>query len=92
MVNRVRERWPVADASSKFTVEIDVYFPDERPRDVDNVAKSVLDGLNRNVWKDDRQVTRLVVNRHVNRAMPRTEVTIERIARPEQLPLTTRRP
>jgi Holliday junction resolvase RusA-like endonuclease len=76
---RLRARWPSSDASNRFVVTIDVFLPDERGRDVDNIAKSVLDALNRNVWRDDRQVARLVVNRHVDRSVPRTEVRIARV-------------
>lgn len=78
-VARVRARWAKADRLGHFSVTIDVFLPDERGRDVDNVAKSVLDALNQNVWRDDRQVARLVVNRHVDRSAPRTEVTIVRL-------------
>jgi Holliday junction resolvase RusA-like endonuclease len=78
-VARIRSRWPKADPVGRFDVMIHVFLPDERARDVDNIAKSILDALNRNVWRDDRQVARLVVNRHVDRATPRTEVTIARV-------------
>jgi Holliday junction resolvase RusA-like endonuclease len=76
---RLRHRWPTADASSEFEVTINLFLPDARARDVDNIAKSVLDGLNQNIWKDDRQVARLVVNRHVDRERPHTRVSIARL-------------
>lgn len=31
--------------------------------DVDNLAKAVMDGLNKILWEDDRQVVRLIVNK-----------------------------
>lgn len=34
-------------------------LPDHRPRDLDNLCKSVLDGLNGIAWDDDKQVTLL---------------------------------
>jgi crossover junction endodeoxyribonuclease RusA len=88
MVSRVRSRWGRADARCRFVVTVDAYLPDERTRDIDNVGKSVLDALNHNVWRDDRQVSRLVVNRHIDRSAPRTEVTIARL---EQLTLDRER-
>lgn len=46
----------------RFSVTIDVY-PVREAGDIDNFAKSALDGLTRaHIWKDDRQVKRLVVN------------------------------
>lgn len=41
--------------------------------DLDNVAKAVLDGLNGIVYRDDKQVTRLVVEKRYD-LHPRTEV------------------
>ena len=41
--------------------------PDIHKPDADNIGKSVLDALNRVAFKDDRQVTRLTVEK-----MPRT--------------------
>lgn len=45
-------------------VEIDVYPPDRRRRDLDNVLKALLDACTAaEVWEDDSLVSRLVVNR-----------------------------
>lgn len=60
-----------------YRVELRVFFPDARTRDVDNVAKSLLDGLNKVLWQDDRQVERLVVERAVDRERPRVDVTVD---------------
>lgn len=50
--------------SGPVAVEIDVYVSDGRVGDVDNYAKAVLDGLTGVAYEDDRQVVRLVVERH----------------------------
>jgi Holliday junction resolvase RusA-like endonuclease len=68
-----RAAWPL-DAA--YEVELLVHFPDGRARDLDNVCKAVLDGCNRVLWKDDKQVTRLVLERFVDREAPRTEVLV----------------
>jgi Holliday junction resolvase RusA-like endonuclease len=73
----------------RYRVEMRAYFGDARARDVDNVAKSVLDGLNRVLWHDDRQVVRVACEKFVDRARPRIEVWVELI---EQLELGTPRP
>lgn len=59
---------------------VEVYFPDRRRRDVDNVAKSVLDGIQRGqLIADDLQVDELTVRRHLDRENPRVEVLLETI-------------
>lgn len=71
-------------------VRVDVYrqLPKSRPRsiesepdtfkpDVDNIAKNVLDALNRLAWDDDSEVTELLVVKHRRtRAAERIDVTI----------------
>ena len=52
-----------------------------RRLDVDNVAKAALDALTGLVWRDDRQVVRLVVEKFAEGA-PRVTV----LARPAELP------
>jgi Holliday junction resolvase RusA-like endonuclease len=82
---------PRDDCKSTFAVALDVYFGDERGRDVDNVAKAILDGANKIIWHDDRQVHELSVRRFVDRAHPRVEVRVRRLGHePEQLSLLTR--
>ena len=66
-------------------VELAVFFPDRRRRDLDNAAKSVLDGLQLGRRKgtallaDDDQVVRLVVTKAVDRERPRVEVTVREV-------------
>ena len=60
-----------------YHVELTAYFPDARARDLDNVCKSVLDACNEVLWRDDKQVVRVVLERGLDRENPRTEVTIE---------------
>lgn len=40
-------------------------LPDKRRRDLDNLIKCVLDGLNKIAWNDDSQVVQLHVWKHV---------------------------
>lgn len=44
------------------SVELDIFT--QRRMDVDNVAKSVLDGLNGVAYEDDNQVVELLVRKH----------------------------
>ena len=65
------------DLDGRFAVELDIYFPDKRRRDIDNVAKSVLDGCNGILWDDDSQVVELVLKRFLDRENPRTVMRVE---------------
>jgi crossover junction endodeoxyribonuclease RusA len=57
-------------------VTLRLWFPDRRRRDIDNSAKSILDGLNGVAYADDSQVADLHVTRHIDAADPRAEVSI----------------
>ena len=46
---------------------IDFDLPDDKiTRDLDNLSKSVLDGMNQVVYHDDRQITRLHLSKQVS--------------------------
>ena len=52
-------------------LEITLWLPDRRRRDVDNCAKSICDGLNGIAYLDDSQIIELTVRRGVDREKPR---------------------
>lgn len=79
------QRWPV-DHRGPVEVELQVYWPDRRRRDADNVLKSVMDGLQtpRKGWgsgliTDDSQVVRASVAVSVDRERPRAEVVVRMV-------------
>ncbi len=48
----------------KLHVEIDVYPPDRRRRDLDNLCKTVFDACTKaGIWNDDSQIHKLVVEK-----------------------------
>ena len=63
--------------SGPYDVSIRLYLPDRRRRDADNVAKAIADALNGVVWQDDSEITRFVIEKHIDPANPRTEIDIE---------------
>ena len=66
-----------APLTGEVKLEIHLWLPDRRRRDIDNIAKSIADGLNGIAWDDDHQVTQLVVSRAgVDRANPRAEIRL----------------
>ena len=66
--------WPMG---ARFQVGIWYRPATKRRTDVDNVAKSIMDALNRVVWDDDHQVDRLTIRRDFTYpATPGVAVTI----------------
>lgn len=59
----VARGWPTWGREHRYSVDIAITFADRRRRDIDNVAKTVLDGLNGVAWDDDSQVDALHVVR-----------------------------
>lgn len=60
---------------------VNVYTPDKRKRDLDNIQKALKDSLTHaKVWEDDEQVDRLVVTRcGIDRPNGRVEVEIKEL-------------
>lgn len=67
------------DLTGWYALEIDLYFPDMRRRDLDNCAKAIMDALNGVAWVDDSLVNDLRVSRHHDKEHPRAEVVIEEV-------------
>jgi crossover junction endodeoxyribonuclease RusA len=74
-----RASWRRAPGA-RYAVDLVVYFPDARRRDLDNVCKSILDGCNGVVFADDSEVDEVRVLRAIARAHPRVEVSVRRRA------------
>lgn len=75
------EDWPASDG--RFALRVAVYFPDRKPRDLSNLVKSIEDGCNRVVWRDDSQVDVLGAVRKLDRENPRVDVEVWRIPEEE---------
>jgi crossover junction endodeoxyribonuclease RusA len=57
------------------TVEVDVYPPDNRRRDLDNIQKALFDAMaHGGLYDDDSQLTRIVLTRMP--ALPRGKVVV----------------
>lgn len=67
---------PKETIEGEFYLELDVYYKDNRS-DLDNSAKVILDCLQSNgVIKNDRNLTRLVMTKYVDKEHPRIEFTL----------------
>lgn len=79
LVVREQEK-SVAPLVGRLAVEIDLYPPDRRRRDIDNLSKALLDGLTHaGVWLDDSLIDVLTLRRCQPVAVGRVEVRIEEI-------------
>lgn len=58
-------------------VEVNLAFvvPDRRVRDLDNMAKTVLDAMNKLAYTDDSQIIRLTAEKRIG-TTPGTEITV----------------
>lgn len=66
-------RWPI---DARYSVQIAAYFGDARARDLDNVAKAVLDAMNGELYADDSAIDELHIRRELDRANPRVDVRV----------------
>lgn len=74
------------DKEVTFGVDITFHSGTRQRRDIDNMIKLILDGLNGVAWVDDTQVMDVVARkRFVDRADARTEVTVYRVGRMSRL-------
>lgn len=55
----VNPGWPAGGRDGEFTVRATFYTFAKSHRDIDNMLKLVLDGLNKVAWKDDHQVVKI---------------------------------
>jgi Holliday junction resolvase RusA-like endonuclease len=80
---RVRDRWrllTVPRFEFHLLVEIDFYNGNKRKRDLDNMAKLVLDALNKEAYEDDTQVVELNLRKfYTKKESARTVVTLREI-------------
>lgn len=72
--NQTGPTWP---RDARYRVTCRAFFGDRRARDLDNVLKSLCDGLNGVMWRDDAQIDAKAITRHHDKERPRLEVEIE---------------
>lgn len=82
---RVNGAWLEAGrptVAGRLEVSIVAYMPDRRERDLDNLNKAILDGLQHcGMYANDGQVDRLAINRgSLDKDNPRVVVTVSEVA------------
>jgi Holliday junction resolvase RusA-like endonuclease len=74
--------WPKPERGHAYRVSLRIFFDASNEPDLDNVTKSVLDGMNRLIYHDDREVTDMVLAKRPVSAFrdQRVEVVVERLS------------
>lgn len=84
MVRKIVGQRPLHTPEQRLRVDVLVYPPDRRKRDLDNLGKALLDALTKaRVWADDSQIDVLTFSR---KTIHRGGVVVVRI---EVIPLFT---
>ena len=65
-----------ADRATAFRVVADFHLAKHQRRDVDNMLKLILDGLNEVAWNDDHQVVEVIGRKHFDAGEGRTVVQV----------------
>ena len=81
---RAKVKGTPRDNEIAYRVEARFYNGTRQRRDVDNMVKLILDGLNGIAWLDDNQVTQIAARKsYVTKAAARTEVSVFEVGRLE---------
>lgn len=76
----IREQKLKATTADKLRIELYIYPPDEKKRDIDNVVKAVLDALQfAGIYTDDFKVWQLYIERRGVRKLGEVEFIITRV-------------
>ena len=62
--------------TSEYQVQLDIYYRDKRSGDLDNLEKSILDGMQGVVYDNDKQVAASIKRRHYDKEHPRVCVKV----------------
>lgn len=61
----IKRQWKDEMIKGSVGVEIDLFYSDNRKRDIDNPTKAILDCMTSIVYKDDSQITELIITKNV---------------------------
>lgn len=74
MAQEAQEQYTKDPIDKEIEVRFDLYFPDRRRRDGDNI-KGLIDAMTGVLWKDDSLIEAHMVRRHIDHDMPRIIIT-----------------
>ena len=76
MAWEIKKQWKDGMIIVPCSVDIKLYFKDNRRRDIDGVLKGLLDSMTGIVYEDDSLIVELTVKKQTDRESPRVEIII----------------
>lgn len=73
-----KQGWP-RGYGGPCALTIRLFVPDNRRRDVDNMAKAAADAINEFVYADDSQIVEMRISKSVDRERPRCEIEVRMV-------------
>lgn len=73
---QAKSQWKQDPTDKPVEVFIKLYFKDKRLHDIDNYNKILFDSLTGIVWLDDNQITKMTVEKFINKERPSIEIEI----------------
>ena len=77
---QTKMHWRTKPTAKRLELRIDAYFGSKRIRDIDNIAKAILDAFKGIVWVDDGQVDVLHIYRKYDKENPRMEIEVKELS------------
>lgn len=75
-IKQIQEQYTKKPTDKKLSLEIHLYFGNERIHDWDNFHKISMDAMTGLVWDDDSQIEKATVEKHKDKLNPRIEINI----------------
>lgn len=80
-VKQASEQYSGPILEEDIEMDVSLYFPDRRRRDVDNYHKLSLDSLEEIVYKNDVQIVKMTIEKFIDKKNPRIEIIINKLKR-----------
>ena len=62
--------------TKELDLRVELFFGDERKRDIDNYNKLILDAMSGIIYEDDNQIQSLLIIKNIDKKNPRVEIQL----------------
>jgi Holliday junction resolvase RusA-like endonuclease len=73
---QAKSQWKGGVNEQPLSVVVKIFFKSKIKHDIDNYSKILFDSLTGIVWKDDSQIEKLTISKHMDKSSPRIELEI----------------
>jgi crossover junction endodeoxyribonuclease RusA len=74
----IKTQWEQQPLKGNVTMTVELYYPDKRRRDIDNL-KGMIDSFTGILYEDDSQITELRLKKYVDKQNPRVTIHITEV-------------